>query len=99
MSSAPKARATIVHQKGGARVALEGTIEADFDPADVAEVHGCLVLDLDGVTRITSFGVREWIRFLKASQADEVVFLNAHAGMVAQFNLVSGFAGRGVLAS
>ncbi|MBI1947883.1 MAG: protein kinase [Deltaproteobacteria bacterium] len=99
MSEGPKLQSTVVRGDGGALVRLSGTIEADFNPEQVANVTGCLVLDLDGVTRITSFGVREWIRFLKGCPAEAIFFVNARPGMVAQFNLVGGFAGRGVLAS
>ena len=99
MSAGPKVQSTILRGEGGALVRLVGTIEADFQPEELATLQGTLVLDLDGVKRITSFGVREWIRFLKSCVAESVVFVNARPGMVAQFNLVGGFAGHGVLAS
>lgn len=99
MSDGPKLQTTVTRGEGGALVRLAGTIEADFNPEQIASVTGCLVLDLDGVTRITSFGVREWIRFLKTCAAEHIYFVNARPGMVAQFNLVGGFSGRGALAS
>ena len=47
---------------GGALLKLSGVIDETFSPHQLLEAaRGKVVLDLDGVKRITSFGVREWV--------------------------------------
>src|SRR4051812_18610809 len=95
----PKLSISLRPAEGGAVARLAGTIDADFDPMELLATSGVLVIDLDEVRRISSFGVREWIRALAAIPADSIIFHNARPPIVAQFNMVLGFGGRGVLAS
>ena len=46
---------------------LMGTIDEQFDAPGLAQTIACryLVLDLGGVDRISSFGIRQWIDFVQ----------------------------------
>ena len=79
---------------------LSGIIDQTFDLSQFeGRQQGVVVFDLDGVSRITSFGVRVWINMLSRLQADYYCFINCHAAMLWQFNLVAGFAQAGELIS
>ncbi len=85
---------------GGVIVKLSGLINETFRADMLADIaQECVVVDLDGVRWITSFGVREWIRALKQLPAAQVVFVNCRPAMVLQFNMIHGFAGSGQIVS
>jgi hypothetical protein len=54
-----------------------------------------VVLDLGGIERITSFGVREWMRFMKQlpQGVTGIYVINAPVVVVDQLSMVEGFAG------
>ncbi|MEM9493993.1 MAG: hypothetical protein AAGC55_32900, partial [Myxococcota bacterium] len=58
-----------------------------------------MVVDLDGVKRITSFGIREWITALQRLRADYYCFINCTPPIVSQLNMVAGFIGTGEVIS
>src|SRR5207245_1753613 len=83
---------------GGTVVRVSGTVDETFDRvAFVSGLTGSVILDMDGVLRITSFGVREWILAMRTLPADYLGFVNVRPAIVCQFNMVQGFAGRGQL--
>ncbi|MBI3180584.1 MAG: protein kinase [Myxococcales bacterium] len=93
---------TQVHSIAGAGrlVKLSGDIDERFDRKQLAVGPlGVLVLDLDGVNRITSYGVRNWLEVVGGLSADYYCFSRCRPQIMAQFNTVSGFAGRGELIS
>ena len=76
-----------------------GPIAEDFSGASLAD-HAqskFVVLQLADITRITSFGIREWMSFMKAlsEKADEVVLVECTPKIVDQINMVAGFTGIG----
>ena len=84
---------------GGWLLRLSGVIDESFDRRQIVEGRqGVLVLDLDGVRRITSFGVREWVTAMAEVQA-ACFFIRCRPAIVSQFNMVGNFAGRGQLVS
>jgi serine/threonine protein kinase len=84
---------------GGGLLRLSGVIDESFDRKQIVEGRrGVLVLDLDGVRRITSFGVREWVTAMGEVQA-ACFFIRCRPAIVSQFNMVGNFAGRGQLVS
>jgi serine/threonine protein kinase len=85
---------------GGSIVRIVGTIDETFDHSGltVGSVQA-LVLDLDGVRKITSFGIREWVKAIKLVPAGYVGYLRCRPGLLSQFNMISAFAGRGELLS
>lgn len=60
-----------------------------------------IVIDLDQVTRINSYGIRQWINTLKATFADAecLVFTKCRPVIVEQFNMISNFGGGGLVYS
>jgi serine/threonine protein kinase len=84
----------------GTVVRLHGVIDESFDRVSfVEELHGLVILDMDGVRRITSFGVREWVTAMRTLPADYLGFIKVRPAILSQFNMVAGFAGRGQLIS
>ena len=85
---------------GGFLVRIAGVLSESLNPKSLAEgLHGTVVFDLDGLNRCTSFGVREWMRALAQIRADYVAFINCRPSILAQFNMVAGFAGPGEIVS
>ncbi len=70
---------------------------AVFDPGGAKH----LALDVERLSHITSFGVREWIRALKQvrQKLDGLYFVRASPRMTDQFNMVMGFDAGGSLLS
>jgi anti-anti-sigma regulatory factor len=61
---------------------------------------GRIVVDVSGITRINSCGIREWVNAIeKLRQGVELEFIRASRVMVKQFNQVAGFRGKGKVIS
>lgn len=84
---------------GATRLTLTGVIDADLDRKPLLSARGAVILDLSGVNRITSYGVREWIRTLGQCEATYIGYIGCRPSVVAQFNMVAGFACRGEVVS
>ena len=81
----------------GARttVAVSGIIDEGAELAELAEVHGDVAIDLEGVRRINSFGVRMWIEAMRKIPADtRVTVVRCAPPMVEQMNMIHNFFGR-----
>ena len=64
---ASSAIAAVVDVNGITVVTLRGKIDETFEGAALGKsLRGTVLLDLEGVDRVTSFGVREWIEMTKA---------------------------------
>ncbi len=76
-----------------------GTIDEGFEGKHLAATVKCdtLLLDLGGVKKISSFGIREWVDFITAAckQAGQVVLVECGPKIVDQLNMVANFAGTG----
>jgi anti-anti-sigma regulatory factor len=76
-----------------------GTIDEAFDGKKLAAAVECesLVLDLGGVKKISSFGIREWVDFITAvaGRAKQTVLIECSPKVVDQLNMVANFAGSG----
>lgn len=96
----PSATITRSRTRGGVVVRVRGTIDESF-PADefLAGANGVMVVDLGAVERITSFGIRAWVSALKRLQIDYLCLTDCPPSIVAQLNMVSGFAGPGDVVS
>src|SRR5687767_14537161 len=94
------AELTTTETDAGLMVQIVGVVDESFDLGDVyAQYHPAIVFDLSQVDRVTSYGVREWKRALDSVRADYLGFIRCSPPVVAQFNLVSNFGGRGELVS
>ena len=83
-------------------VSFAGRLSEVFQGARVgAELSGTVVLDLSGVTRITSFGVREWLQMLsEAENRVESLYLARCSEAVSnQLTMIRRFAGKGQVVS
>ncbi|HEU5057915.1 MAG TPA: serine/threonine-protein kinase [Kofleriaceae bacterium] len=95
--SAPDVVESVV---GGARVVrIAGEINEKFDPRSIA--HGpaaaIVVFDLEGLVRISSYGLSQWVLALEGLGADYYCFVRVQPPIVDQFNMVRTFGGRGEL--
>lgn len=79
---------------GVSLVRLSGTIAEDFPSQDFRHLQGSVLLDLENVTRVTSYGVTEWTRALDGLEATFVGLFRCSPAVVSQLNMVAGFAGR-----
>lgn len=74
-------------------VSLKGSIDEDAVLTNIS-FDGAkeVILDLDKVSAINSCGIREWIKWLKASAPNgRVIYRNCPKIIVDQINMVSGF--------
>lgn len=82
---------------------MSGTIDQSFDRekllAGAPGPGGVVVIDLGGVTRVTSPGVRGWIDALRALPRTYCGFVNCRPAVVSQFNMVREFGCGGQLIS
>ena len=81
---------------GGVReVRVSGAIDGRAQLGALLESAQVLRIDLAGVTRIDSLGVREWIRVTAAiPEATEVVWVATGVPMATQLTMISHFADR-----
>jgi len=64
------------------------------------ELHGTVAIDLAGVERITSFGVREWLSMLGAMQdVRRLYLLRASEAVANQLSMIRKFSGSGQIVS
>jgi len=95
-----------VHELLGVTVAsLHGRVDERFEGAALARSLGdpekVILFDLDGVERITSFGVREWLEMMTvlADRAGPVWLARCSEAVVTQLSLIREFVGPATLAS
>src|SRR5688572_11002947 len=86
-----------VSRGGVTYVRLNGTVDESFDPqALLAEAKGQkVILNLKGVTRLSSFGVRERTNAMRelCGRVEHVYFVEVSPAVVSQLNMVANFAG------
>jgi eukaryotic-like serine/threonine-protein kinase len=82
------------------RVALRGAINESSDIEEaMSRLDGCVVFDLDGLHKITSFGVKKWRDAIALLEVDYLCFIRARPSIVSQFNMIADFNGTGELLS
>jgi DNA-directed RNA polymerase subunit RPC12/RpoP len=75
------------------KVKISGTIDENFTFDDeVAKFNDEVEIDLRGVERINSCGVREWIKAILKTNA-RIHFVNCSSVIVAQFSMIPEFLG------
>ena len=89
-------RWTVAATDQGARVELSGEIDENADfPALARALDGEVELDLAGVTRINSCGVREWVNFVRTLPSiTRLDLVRCPPAIVAQLNTIYNFRGR-----
>ena len=88
----------VEHRPSVVRVKIAGTMDERFGRDAFSSLKGrteTVVVDMDAVNRITSFGVREWMNALRDLTTETYFFTKCRPAVFAQFNSVNGFGGRG----
>lgn len=83
-------------------VSFNGRLSENFKGDSIGrELNGTVVFDLGGVERITSFGVREWLNMLSASQdrVKKLYFAHCSEAVVNQLSMIRKFAGNAQVVS
>jgi hypothetical protein len=87
-----------VEARGGDRmvVQLRGEINENADFTELKrQLRGEVMLLLDGITRINSCGVREWVNFVRElEEVGSLVFARCAPTVVMQLNAIYNFRGR-----
>jgi anti-anti-sigma regulatory factor len=82
---------------------FRGTIDETFDGKKLAATVKAkkLILDLGAVTKISSFGVREWLSFISTVEkaTPQIYLINCTPKAINQINMVANFVGRGYVFS
>lgn len=98
-SAPPKLVIEKFADRGVACIKFTGTIDESFDGRKLGAAAGAetLVLDLGGVKKISSFGIREWVDFVAAAgrHARSMILVECSPKVVDQLNMVANFAGGG----
>jgi len=78
---------------------FNGTIDESFEGKKLGATAAgdTLVLDLGGVKKISSFGIREWIDFVgtASKQVRSMILIECSPKVIDQLNMVANFAGGG----
>ncbi len=89
-----------IDRKPDGTVTVAGVIDETADLAPLQDATGPLVLDLGGVSRINSVGVREWIRAMQRIPDDvPVTWERVSTALVTQLNMIANFNGHARIAS
>lgn len=98
--NSPKLTVATVPLDNGCLVRLAGTIDESTDGQGILPTGADIVVfDLDGVRRITSYGVLQWVKALKDLRARYYAFMRCRPSIVRQFNMVAGFGKHGEVLS
>jgi anti-anti-sigma regulatory factor len=98
----PRFEARLSRRNDGVRLALVGALDEHSGLKELpSKVDGQVVyLDLGGVERINSCGVRDWMDMMQTmSHRARVILSNCSPAIVAQLNFVSRFAGNATVES
>ncbi|MFB6350645.1 MAG: hypothetical protein ABEK29_02495 [Bradymonadaceae bacterium] len=88
---------TTAHRQGTCwSISLSGQIDSEIDPEPILELEASyLIIDLEQVDRITSFGIGEWVALMEEIEVSYLGFVGCRPPLVAQFNMVYNFGGDG----
>ncbi len=77
----------------GLLLKLGGLVDEQFPMGVFHDARGVVVVDMSGIRRVTSFGIREWIQQIGRVQCSHLYFVNVPSYVMAQFGMVAGFGG------
>jgi len=89
-------------EHGVLRISLEGDMDENANLFELLDLlSGVVRIDLGGVRRINSAGVRDWVNFIREAdaRADEVTLSRCSPAIVMQMNMISNFRGQAKVAS
>lgn len=102
MAEEPRLEVRKVVEERMIALQFNGTIDESFNAKQIAEgIKDTLIVDLSGVKRISSFGIREWLEFLKIAneKCSAIYFIKCPPRIIDQFNMVANFGGKGRILS
>lgn len=99
-TGARKLNAVVQAKDGETRIRLEGVIDEDVDELDplIGRLRpGTVVIDLAGIDRLNSMGVRTWVTWLGRIEklGSHPILERCSRAIVAQINLIHNFTGVG----
>ncbi len=97
MSEAPRLEIKSQKESGLVCLQLSGIIDERFNAAQIlSEVAPVTILELSGIRRITSFGVRQWTEVMKTlpSSVKHLYLLRCPPVFIDQLSMVLNFGGR-----
>jgi anti-anti-sigma regulatory factor len=88
-------KATIDRRDGGTRVALVGYINDATNLSSLAKLTGPLHIDLSGIDRINSVGVKTWVQFVRDCERSGINLTCERCSpvIVQQLSMISNFMG------
>jgi hypothetical protein len=91
----------IVERPGATTVEFTGDIDENADFGELKRrLKGAVAFELAGIRRINSFGVREWIDFIRQLPAvTELSLAGCSPAFVVQMNMIANFRGPGKVRS
>lgn len=95
-------RYSVERRRGRLQIHLEGDMDENANLFELLDaVSGVVWIDLGGVRRINSAGVRDWVNFIREvhDRADEVTLSRCSPAIVMQMNMISNFRGKARVAS
>jgi len=85
---------------GTTHVRIAGTVDEDADFTALAGLRGRVEVNLRGVRRFNSIGIRFWIDAMRElSRTAQVTFFECSRAVVEQINMIRGFLGGGTVRS
>lgn len=85
---------------GRTHVVISGLVDEQVDLTPIIGLDGVVELNLKGIRRLNSAGVRVWVDALRVlSKRARVEVIEASPAVVDQLNMISGFLGGGTLRS
>ena len=84
----------VAADNGGTTVVFSGALDETCNIGGMPLLSGEVTFDLGGISRITSGGVTQWLRFLAGLGAEtKLIYINCSITVVTQLNMVRGFRG------
>ncbi len=81
-------------ERDGNVIRVSGIIDEHSDFTGIFDgLDGKVIIDMDGIKRINSCGVREWVNMIKSCDLD-IEYISCPTAVVEQFNMVPEFLGR-----
>ena len=88
-------RSRVEQRNGLTWIALSGHLNEAADLTPLTQLPGPLVIDLSGLDRINSLGVRDWMRFIRICETAGVAltFERCSPTIVQQISMITNFMG------
>ena len=81
-------------KKEGNVISVSGVIDEHSDFTGIFDgIEASCVIDMGGIRRINSCGVREWVNIMRTTDM-EIEYVNCPTAVVEQFNMVPEFLGK-----